>query len=362
MNLYKMIFFLYFILSRFDHSLYSEVNLEEFSQDFVLETKKIDIPDYPHAFNPSIIKWKGQWLMSFRVVRDENNISKSIPNIGSASVMDIGLIYLDDELNPIGNPQFIFLDHPNKKRPYLLAEDARLIVNEEHLYLIYSANKEAEIEDSGFRVYVALLDKDDKNNLFCIHNECLSIFEGVNPNKREKNWTPFIFQSELLLSYQIFPHKIFRPLLDGSEYCETVGNSLPSLIWEWGELRGGTPALQLNEDYYLGIFHSSTCLSTIHSNNQSIPHYFMGAYLFSSSPPFNIKYISPEPIIGANFYQGLTYEPYWHPVCVVFPCGLVINENDVWIIYGRQDHEIWIAKLDKKKLIASLIPVSTLLE
>lgn len=362
MNFHKTIFYLYLILNCLSSFVYSEINLEEFTQDFILDTKKIIIPGYPHAFNPSITKWKGRWLMSFRLVGCDEKNSRLIPNISSASAMDVGLIYLDDELNPIGEAQFIFLDHPNKKRPYLLAEDARLIVNEERLYIIYSANKEAEVEDSGFRVYVAQLDNDEQNNFFVIHNECLSIFEGVNSNKREKNWTPFIYQTELLLSYQLFPHKIFRPLLDGSECCETVANSFPSLTWEWGELRGGTQALQLSEDYYLGIFHSSINLSTIHSNNQSIPHYFMGAYLFSSSPPFEIKYISPEPIIGTNFYQGLTYEPYWHPVCVVFPCGLVINEEDVWVIYGRQDHEIWIAKLDKKNLINSLIPISTLLE
>jgi predicted GH43/DUF377 family glycosyl hydrolase len=182
----------------------------------------------------------------------------------------------------------------------------------------------------------------------------------MNIDRREKNWTPFIHEDKLLLAYTIDPHLIFRPFLDGSEECETVAKSYPSSIWEWGEIRGGTPAIQLSDDYYLGFFHSSILLNSVHSNNIPILHYFIGAYLFSTKPPFEIKYISPEPIIGNNFYHGAIYKPYWHPVRVVFPCGLIIHNEEVWISYGKQDHEIWIAKLDKRKLLADLIHISTL--
>lgn len=330
-------------------------DLEEIKQDFFVDIKKIVIPNYPEAFNPSLIKWKGRWLLSFRLITEDDDISP----LCSGAESKLGLIYLDEELNPEGPPQFISLTHPEQRRPRLLAEDARLIICDERLYIVYSGNKEAEIVDAGFRVYIAELD-DDAAGFYVVHNECLSTFEGEDPNKREKNWVPFIYEKEILLAYHLFPHKIFRPLLDGSERCETVANSYPSLIWEWGELRGGTPAAKLDEEHYLGFFHSSVHLNTVHSNQQFIPHYFIGAYLFSSRPPFTIKYISPEPIVGTNFYNGNTYDPYWHPVCVVFPCGLVLHENEVWISYGRQDHEIWIAKIDKEKLMNSLIHVSSL--
>ncbi len=42
------------------------IDFEETSRDFVLETRKIEIPGYPHAFNPSIIRWKGELLLTFR--------------------------------------------------------------------------------------------------------------------------------------------------------------------------------------------------------------------------------------------------------------------------------------------------------
>lgn len=335
--------------------LYGFSDLEEYAHDFFLEIKKIDIKGFSEAFNPSITRWKGRWLMSFRVI----NASTSKSLVSSATESGIGLVYLDENLNPVGEPQFIYPDHPDKKRACLISEDARLIVDEGRLYMIYSANKEAEVEDGGFRIYVAELDSHG-DDFFILSNECLSFFESANPCRREKNWVPFFNNGELLLSYSLYPHKVFKPLLNGSGICETVAKTFPSIVWEWGELRGGTPALKLNEDYYLGFFHSSTNLRTVHSDYQLVPHYFMGAYLFSSKYPFEIKYISPEPIIGPNFYHGLTYEPYWHPLCVVFPCGLIINEDEIWVTYGRQDHEIWIAKVDRKMLVESLIHVSQL--
>ena len=32
-----------------------------------------------------------------------------------------------------------------------------------------------------------------------------------------------------------------------------------------------------------------------------------------------------------------------------------MDEEHVWIVYGRQDHELWVAKLDKKGLLESLV-------
>jgi predicted GH43/DUF377 family glycosyl hydrolase len=325
--------------------IYAQKDLEEIAQDFVLETKKIVIPGFPDAFNGSIVKWKKRLLMSFRVIRNADQISP---------------IWLDDDLNPIGTPQFIFIEDPDQHQHHLAGEDARLLANGDQLYVIYSASTE-KMTNGECRVYIADVAYDE-NGFHAVHNECLSNFEGENPNRREKNWVPFIYQNQLLLAYQLFPHKIFRPLLDGSERCETFASSYPSLIWEWGELRGGTPALPLDEGLYLGFFHSSILLKTLHSDGALLPHYFMGAYLFSTAPSFEIKYISPEPIIGPNFYHGTVYEPYWHPVRVVFPCGFIFHKNEIWIMYGRQDHEVWIAKLDIEGFLNSLIQVSTLLE
>ena len=38
------------------------------------------------------------------------------------------------------------------------------------------------------------------------------------------------------------------------------------------------------------------------------------------------------------------------------PCGFIANSDYIWVTLGRQDHEIWIIKLDKFKLMQSLVP------
>ena len=86
----------------------------------------------------------------------------------------------------------------------------------------------------------------------------------------------------------------------------------------------------------------------------------MGGYTFDKEPPFAIRKMSIEPIIGKGFYGKPFYKPYWKSVRVVFPCGFVQNEEHIWVAYGRHDHESWIVKLDKKKFLDSLVPVKTI--
>lgn len=328
-------------------------DLEDEVQDFVLETKKIEVPEFPYAFNPSIVLWQGHLLMSFREIGDPQEVAP-LPSGGDSR---IGLVLLDEQFNPIGPPQILSLK--SAKINAMQSEDARLIVVGNHLYLIYSGNGNHIIEDEGFRMYAAEL-AFDGTHFSILKNECLSQFEGRNKNKREKNWVPFAYDDELYLAYSIKPHKILKPLLDGSKTCLSICSSMPSIVWEWGELRGGTPALPIDNDYYLAFFHSAKAAATEHSQGQEIPHYFIGAYLFSREAPFAIKQISPEPICGHGFYRGCSYIPYWHPVQVVFPCGFVFDEQFIWVAYGRQDHEMWVVKLDRQGLLESMIQVSTL--
>jgi predicted GH43/DUF377 family glycosyl hydrolase len=154
---------------------------------------------------------------------------------------------------------------------------------------------------------------------------------------------------------------MLKPRFDGTGLCDTICTSKGSIVWEWGELRGGTPALYDEEaGEYLAFFHSCMNMATVHSDGEKVLHYFMGAYTFSREPPFQITRISPEPIVGKGFYHGEIYEPYWQPVRVVFPCGYFADGQYVWISYGRQDHELWVVKIDKRALLESLIQVTTL--
>ncbi len=318
---------------------------DEISQSFVIETKKIDIPGFPCAFNPSIIRWKGSLLMSFRV-----------RNQGLVSTFEIGLVWLDDDLNLKG-PAKILDIRTQSVNKFKKEQDPRLITVGEDLYIIYS--NDIEIMDSGVkvvtrRVFVSKVIFDGL--VFSAEvPECLLKFEGERSSRWEKNWVPFDYDETLLLSYSLSPHKVLKPIF-GTGFCETFGTCKKTLPWKWGELRGGAPALKLNEGQYIAFFHSSLKIASKHSQGDVVPHYTMGAYLFNSFPPFEITHMSPEPIIAENFYSGQSYNT-WRPVIVIFPGGFIFDKDYIWVAYGRQDHEIWLVKIHTEGLVQSLVPL-----
>lgn len=320
---------LIFFFCIFSANLAALLDLDKIPQPFVLETKRIRIPGYPDAFNPSIVKWENRLLMSFRT-RD--------PATNQASL--VGFTWLDDQFNPVGKPQFLTEDSG------IYIQDPRLLVIGNKLYMAYSDLWEqkrimcmAELQHDGVR-FVA------------VNKDYYLDFQG-DIRKFEKNWVPFDYQGLILLSYSINPHKIFLPI-QGENRCVTIADNDEQDTWDWGILRGGTPAL-LVDGQYLAFFHSSTLLATVQSGGEPMMHYVMGAYLFEAAPPFAIQKISPKPIISKTFYNGPAHQT-WKPLRVVFPCGFIQNQKYLWVSYGRQDHESWIVKLDKAALLKSLIP------
>lgn len=339
-------FYTLLFTSIFTSSLFCEINLENEASTFVLKTKQICIPGYTHAFNPSIIRWEDKILMSFRTIPKNSKINSFCSSADSF----IGLVFLDDDFNPCGPAQILDFDC-DYQRP----EDARLVKVGCSLYLVYSDNRNCHLNDEGFRMHVTeIIICDDKIRLG--HTDSILYFEGEDKLRREKNWAPFDYEGNLLMAYSLASHKILYPV-PLTDRAESVCTTEANFEWNMGELRGGTPAC-MDDDEYLAFFHSSKIMNTVHSKGLDIPHYFIGAYTFNKEPPFEITQISKEPIIAEGFYEGEEYAPYWHPVSVVFPCGFITDEHYIYMSYGRQDHEIWIVKLDKKGLKQSLIPVT----
>jgi predicted GH43/DUF377 family glycosyl hydrolase len=320
------------------------IDIETKPQDFVLELKRIQIPGHPFAFNASIVRWKGTLLMSYWQVEEP-----CLNQIASAAVSRVGLVWLDDDFNPIGDPYSLDFGTPISR-----AQDLRLVEAGDDLYIVYNDNLDEVVTEGGFRMWTGKLDFDGLQfQIFDLQE--LKYYDWENPRRREKSWIPFDYQGGLHLAYSISPHLIFRTF-DGTSCCQSIAVTQPDLHWRWGEPRGGTPAIQIKEGY-LSFFHSSIYFPSVHSDGLVVPHYFMGAYIFSKKPPFEIKRVSPRPIIAKGFYSGETYPYYWKPICVVFPCGILVEKKYIWITYGRQDHEIWVAKIDRKKLLKSLIPI-----
>ncbi len=317
--------------------LFALLDLEKSKQNFILETKKIVIEDYPDAFNPSIVRFQGDLLLCFRI-RDP--LTKLVIN-------QVGFVWLNDDFEPIGDVHLLQIV---TDRPFL--QDPKLITIGDDLYIIYNNFIDGL---SSRRMFYSKLSYDG-NSFYAKNPQLILDFEGENSKRHEKNWVPFAYKRRLHLAYSLEPLHILYPL-PSTKKCQTISCINAKIDWEWGELRGGTPALIVG-DQYLAFFHSSKTLATVQSNGQQMQHYFMGAYSFSKDPPFAINAISPEPIVEKGFYSGPAHNT-WKPLRVVFPGGFIFDKNYIWITYGRQDHEIWVAKLDKKALLASLKPISS---
>lgn len=256
----------------------------------------------------------------------------------------------------------------------------------------------------------------------------------------EKNWSPFVYAGTLHFVYHFHPFHVVRlgptnTTADGVKtvYVETVskakcpgdardraahsggpfsnrklssaqmtnsgsaklhyhththsgGHTSQFLMWEYGHIRGGTPALLLSRvnfetDCYLAFFHSRKVIHPHERGLKPRDTYFMGAYLFSAAPPFVPLALSRVPILVEEYYQGKWCVPSVD--YVVYPVGYYLSESMdptypppavekhgegytvteqtvVHMSMGRNDEEGWLVQLPLGKLLSSLVPYSTI--
>jgi hypothetical protein len=181
-----------------------------------------------------------------------------------------------------------------KSKYYLIGEDARIFNHNGNLWVVYNTHLSQYKQLSYVRVHF---------------NVTIDSFHTVGPPmhvtyekevnvRHQKNWTPFDFcprcvfdrgyvnvskskpyTANLLFAYSIQPHRIVETYpteAPGEVDANTVflTELLPEFKWNWGEMRGGSPA-QLVGDKYLSFFHSSGRLA-----HRKVITYVMGAYLF----------------------------------------------------------------------------------
>lgn len=142
----------------------------------------------------------------------------------------------------------------------------------------------------------------------------------------EKNWLWFgDFQNPFMLYQASNPHTVgcfddkFYPLRSYLKYWD-------SDEWKFGEIRGGTPPVLVDGEYWT-FFHSSTQWSDRQRR------YHMGAYVFEAKPPFSIKRITHKPLLS-----GSCKDP-WHfgKPPVVFPCGCLFENDNFLVTMGIND-------------------------
>ena len=296
---------------------------------------------YPNAWNPSTLQINDQYLLTFRYCPEQNNESFT---------SYIGIVILNDQFEPVSTPQLLNTRSKNSKVPSQ-SEDARIFQYKGRLFLIYNDNADIVVTSIYDRrdMYIAELFYAD--GVFTLSMPTKLVYEAnYSSQPVQKNWVPFVKDDALLLSYTLNPHEVLYPNLK-TGLCYPSYISSANITWNFGPLRGSTPPLLVDGEY-LAFFHSGLITSSPSSLGYDLWHYFMGAYTFSAEPPFEITKMTPLPITGESFY---TYSNYYKRV--IFPGGFIVSDSFIYVTYGKDDREIWIATLDRALLKKALIPV-----
>lgn len=194
----------------------------------------------------------------------------------------------------------------------------------------------------------------------------------------QKNWVPFIYDDSINFVESHSPMHVVKmehpvDFGDFENYKSTLVTTVSTthedkLQWNFGGIRGGTPAHLINSKEYLTFFHS---MSHLPGNPKST--YVMGALTFSSSPPFRVVRISQVPLVNKQLYEGPWSRNRFKDY-IVFPMGYVFMHNstevhtdiaalkdhhnvDVLLSFGYQDYQGWTVKIDLDELIKSMVTV-----
>lgn len=224
----------------------------------------------------------------------------------------------------------------------LTAEDARLIQMGDRIFIFF--NDLPPLQTPGqFAMYFGEIAENQGNFVLKARAKALQYLEAKHI---EKNWSPFTVDNKLYVTYLHEP-RIILEVDTNTGYCQEILRTDPNWKWNLGEIRGGTPALPIHNQF-LTFFHSSFPVPTKKGRA-----YVMGAYTFDKESPFSLRAITPLPV------GNLTDYTEDNDAKVVFPGGMILTEKLIHVVWGKSDRQVWVTTFDRAKLLSSLVPISS---
>jgi predicted GH43/DUF377 family glycosyl hydrolase len=268
------------------------------------------------SFNNSICAHDGRLLMAYRVGWED---------------AVIGLCELDAELRPLWNT---VLRMPPSPWDLMGQEDPRLFCWRGQLHCAYVGGRLVRNVWEGSQM-VCRLSKDHQ-----VEACWRCRYEDNQPT--EKNWQFFDWAGELFAVYSIVPHRVLHFFGEAAYPFSQTNGSLP---WEGGIPRGGSSPVRCGEEYY-SFFHGTH----YHPSGRKV--YTLGAYTFSAQPPFDIRRMTPGPLLVPNEQD----RPNNWPISVVFPCGAVRRGGQWLVSFGHHDHWSCVAAFEAEQVETVLRP------
>lgn len=298
------------------------------------------------TFNPTAFIADGKIHIIYRAIGD-NDISA----LGYASSKDG--ISIDER------GENILYSHQIKKRPTTNqnieilyssgggtsggAEDPRITLIDDHLYMIYTL-----FDGWGtVRMAITSISLEDFLNKYWVWKEPVLISP---PGQINKNWV--LFPEKINGKYAIL-HNLTPSImidyfdsldeLDGKNFIHSIhqGHSL----WEKREknIRGIGPAPIKTQYGWLIIYHAMT-------PNES-HRYKLWAMLLDLKDPTKILYRSTEPILEPDEY----YENNGFKSGVIYSCGAVVKDGVLFVYYGGADFVTCVATANLDDFLKELM-------
>lgn len=273
------------------------------------------------GYNPSIIQWRGRFLMAYRW-HIQQNLSTSL-----------AMAELDAKGDIIGDRQI--------ELPGTSTEDPKLFVYQTDLYMSWVESNWPSMPPRSVVKYGKLVE----GKPWTVP-EAFQIKYGKNDgNAMEKNWIFFVAEQGLYCIYQSRPQVVIQ--VEGDKVVQEWKSS--GCRWPWGPIKGGTVPVPYQGNL-LRFAHSTL-------DNEPPPHprrYYLLAMLMNPEPPFDVDRISQEPIVRGSEVDELPdmerrsvlqYKPQ-----VIFPGGCLPMHGGFLVACGINDSQCAILKLSEEHL------------
>lgn len=287
----------------------------EYAQDEPKKVLRIDSSKLIQSeggrhFNASMIRWRGRWIMAYRMDWRSSRIA---------------IAYLDESFVPVSNHP-VDIDHPFCT---LGQEDPRLFVHNDKLMLSFSG-----LREGGINSHVMLA---ELNPIFF---SPLKVWYAHYPSRTqtEKNWVFFSSDGELFCVYSTYPkHTILRV----GEVAIEAYSTPTKAMWQVGLVRGGASPVQKDGQWH-HFFHGWRNLDGFYT-------YSLGVCCFELAAPFRVTRMSIAPIATAD-QRCNPMDEMTKTAAVLFPSGASF-ENGIWrISCGHHDRWIEIMEFSESQI------------
>lgn len=268
---------------------------------------------YTEYYNPGLVEIDGVRFLIARRTR-----GRDIPHQIVQSDFEVFRL---DKLNPVDG----FVLNLRRQSPDQQYEDARAVFHGDKIYLCYTTMlRPRDKRNTWGHTEVSVLDK-HWNVLNTYSPEFARNGRDLLRNQGcEKNWMWFFHAGHPTMIYTSVPH-IVAEFNQDFVFRYAYGSHTESL-WRHGEIRGGTPPVMVNDEYWT-FFHSSLV-------EDDHKRYYMGAYAFQTTPPFRITRMTPNPILSGSPQDPM---PEGKKSAVVFPCGCLFEHGGFFVTLGVND-------------------------